>query len=163
MVWGSGGVGHRRSSDPALLWLWCKLAAIALIWSLAWEPLYATGATLKRQKKKKEKKKRHSVAFLCFVNLNWTKNHDFFSSLCLPVSNATWICLYNVRGCCLKWPECQPGLSPPSISFFLPLIRARNVKKVGGGEERNKQKEWEARGWGGVGRRKALGKRMPQV
>ena len=34
-----------------LLWLWCRPAATAPIWPLAWELLYATGATLKRQKK----------------------------------------------------------------------------------------------------------------
>ena len=44
-------VGHRRSSDPALLWLWCVLAGAARIGPLAWEPPYATGAVLKRKKK----------------------------------------------------------------------------------------------------------------
>ena len=38
----------------ALLWLWCMPAAVATIQSLAWEPPYAMGATLKREKKKKE-------------------------------------------------------------------------------------------------------------
>ena len=38
--------------DPALLWLWCRLAAIALIQPLAREPPYATGAALKRKKEK---------------------------------------------------------------------------------------------------------------
>ena len=37
-----------------LLWLWCKLAATALIQLLAWELPYATGAALKRPKNKKE-------------------------------------------------------------------------------------------------------------
>ena len=46
----SYGVGHRRSSDPALLWLWCRPAAVAPIGPLAWEPPYAVGAALKRQK-----------------------------------------------------------------------------------------------------------------
>ena len=27
----SCGVGHRRDSDPKLLWLWCRLVAAALI------------------------------------------------------------------------------------------------------------------------------------
>ena len=49
----SCGVGLRRSSDPALLWLWCRLAAAAPIGPLAWDLPYAAGATLKRQKKKK--------------------------------------------------------------------------------------------------------------
>ena len=53
----SCGVGHRRGSDPALLWLWRRPVAIALIRSLAWEPPYAVGAAqemAKRQKKKNE-------------------------------------------------------------------------------------------------------------
>jgi len=46
----SCGVGCRYGSDPALLWLWCRLAATAAIRPLAWESPYATGAALKRQK-----------------------------------------------------------------------------------------------------------------
>ena len=42
------GVGHRRSSDPVLLWLWCRPAAIAPIGPLAWEPPCAVGAALKQ-------------------------------------------------------------------------------------------------------------------
>ena len=40
--------------DPALLWLWCRLAAAAPIRLLAWEPPYGTDAALKRKKKKKK-------------------------------------------------------------------------------------------------------------
>ena len=54
----SCGVGHRCSSDLALLWLWRRPAAIALTRPLAWGPLYAAGAALKRQKTKKKKKKK---------------------------------------------------------------------------------------------------------
>ena len=46
----SSGVGCRHSLDPALLWLWCRLAAAAPIGPLAWEPPYAMGAALNRQK-----------------------------------------------------------------------------------------------------------------
>ena len=42
--------------DPVLLWLWCKLAAIALIQPLAWEFPYAASAALKKKRKKKGKK-----------------------------------------------------------------------------------------------------------
>ena len=52
----SCGVGHRHGSDSALLWLWCRPAATALIRPLAWETPYAMGAAPKRQKKKKKKK-----------------------------------------------------------------------------------------------------------
>ena len=45
--------------DPALLWLWRRPAATALIRHLAWETPYATGATLeKTNKQKKNKRKR---------------------------------------------------------------------------------------------------------
>src|SRR5512145_2851458 len=57
----SCGVGCRRGSDPALLWLWRRPAATAPIRPLAWEPPYIVGAaqeTAKRQKKKKKKKKK---------------------------------------------------------------------------------------------------------
>ena len=55
--WGSGvakscGIGHRRGSDPELLWLWRRLVATAPIGPLAWEPPYASGAALKITKKK---------------------------------------------------------------------------------------------------------------
>ena len=46
------GVDHRDGSDPELLWLWHRPAATALIWPLAWEFPYTTGAGLKRQKPK---------------------------------------------------------------------------------------------------------------
>ena len=45
----SCGVGRSRSLDLALLWLWRRPAATALIRPLAWEPPYALGVALKRQ------------------------------------------------------------------------------------------------------------------
>ena len=44
----SCGVSQRCGLDPALLWLWCRLAAGAPIGPLAWEPPYATGAGKKK-------------------------------------------------------------------------------------------------------------------
>ena len=54
----SCGVSLRRSSDLLWLWLWCRLAATALIRPLAWELPYATGAALKKTKRPKKKKKK---------------------------------------------------------------------------------------------------------
>ena len=42
-------VGRSHSSDPVLLWLWCRPAATAVIGPLAWEPPYPTGAALKKR------------------------------------------------------------------------------------------------------------------
>ena len=52
----SYGIGHRRSSDPVLLWLWRRLAAVTPIRPLAWESPYAVGVALKSKKKEKERK-----------------------------------------------------------------------------------------------------------
>ena len=41
-------------NDLALLWLWCRSVAPALIRPLAWEPPYATGAALEKAKGKKK-------------------------------------------------------------------------------------------------------------
>ena len=60
----SCGVGRRCGSDPALLWLWRRLAATAPTRPLAWEAPYATGAAqdkAKRQKKKKKQKQKTSL------------------------------------------------------------------------------------------------------
>ena len=71
-------MGHRCGSDLMLLWLWCRLAAAALIQPLAWELSCAVGAALKKKKKKegrrkeKEKKKR-LMMFLGFGRIYMTK------------------------------------------------------------------------------------------
>ena len=44
--------------DLALLWLWCRPAAVALIGPLAWEFPYAAGVALKKKKKERKKSSR---------------------------------------------------------------------------------------------------------
>ena len=76
--------------DPALLWLWRRLAAAAPIRPLAWEPPHAAGAALKKDKKKK-KKNQYCFPFLSFSQLitwypsafNQRRPHaEVFSSQC---------------------------------------------------------------------------------
>ena len=45
---------RRHGLDPALLWLGCRLAAVALIRPLAWGPPYAASAALKSKNKTKK-------------------------------------------------------------------------------------------------------------
>ena len=47
------GVGHRQEcgSDLSLQWLWHRLAAVALIQPLAWEPPYMDGPQKAKKKK----------------------------------------------------------------------------------------------------------------
>ena len=82
----SCGVGCRHSSDPVLLWLWCKLAATAQIGPLVWEPPYAVGAALEKKKKtkkqtdkktnKQKKEFRHGSA-----EMNLTSIHEDTASI----------------------------------------------------------------------------------
>ena len=53
-----------------MLWLRCRLAAVALIWFLVWELPYAAAVALKRQKKKKKKKKKEKKK-----NVNSTESY----------------------------------------------------------------------------------------
>jgi len=54
----SCGVGRRLGSDPLLLWLWCRPAAVAPIRLLAWEPPYAVGVALEKAKQSKQTNKQ---------------------------------------------------------------------------------------------------------
>ena len=57
----SCGVGCSHGSDPVLLWLWCRLAATALIRPLAWEPPYALGAALQKAKTHTQKNNNNVI------------------------------------------------------------------------------------------------------
>ena len=57
----SCGVGLRRGLDLALLWLWCRPSAVALIHPLAWERPYATGAALKSKTKQQQQQKEKYI------------------------------------------------------------------------------------------------------
>ena len=50
-------IGRRCGLHPALLWLWCRLAATAPIRPLAWELPYAAGMALKSKLNKQTNKK----------------------------------------------------------------------------------------------------------
>ena len=63
----SCGVGRRRGSDLALLWLWCRPAAVVPIGPPAWEPPYATGVARKNKKSKKAKKKKKKGNTFCIL------------------------------------------------------------------------------------------------
>ena len=71
----SCGVGCRGSSDPALLWLWCRLVATAPIRPLAWEPPYAIGVALEKTKRQ---------------NNNNNNKINFFKVIIMPVSVLVW-------------------------------------------------------------------------
>ena len=71
----SCGVGRERGSDPELLWLWCRPAAAAPIRLLAWEPPYAAGTALKRQKRPPPKKNYKGTDLI--IQTCFSYNHYF--------------------------------------------------------------------------------------
>ena len=66
----SYGVGRRGGLDPKLLWLWCRLAAVAPIRPLARELPYAICAALKSKKKKGgvDMGPEHWITLLCCLS-----------------------------------------------------------------------------------------------
>ena len=55
------------AKELALLWLWCRPAATAVIRPLVWEPPYAAGVALKRQNtKQKQKQKKERIGIISF-------------------------------------------------------------------------------------------------
>ena len=55
------GVGRRRGWGLLLLWLWHRLATVALIRPQPWELPYAMGAAQKRQKKTQKKEEEENL------------------------------------------------------------------------------------------------------
>ena len=75
----SCGVDCRHGLDLALLWLWCRLAATALIQPLAWELPQAAAI----KKKKKKKSSRCGTA-----EMNPTSDHEV---ACLIPGLTQWV------------------------------------------------------------------------
>ena len=74
-------------SDPALLWLWHRLATTALIRPLAWETSYTMGAALE---KTHTEKKSNNTEYL----------HDFGVGKCyFSRTKITFIIKENMLGC----------------------------------------------------------------
>ena len=70
----SCGVCRRHSSD--LVWLWCRPAATAPIWALAWELPHTKGAALKTRPKKSIKKTNYNPGKSVFTiprHFKWSK------------------------------------------------------------------------------------------
>ena len=97
----SCGVGRRCSSDLALLWLWCRLAAVALIRPLAWERPYAMGTALKSKQNKTNQKKVTSFTCSCSVFLKPHRDYVFsivYSCLLFHrlIDHIAWVYFWNL-------------------------------------------------------------------
>ena len=112
----SCGVGRRPGLDLALLWLWRRPAALAPIWTLAWEPPYATGAALKSKRKKKRKEKTQFESKLRDAKVEACEGScGSFEKVSTPARHR------YLQGCtCTPW--CVPaswGQEPPAVCCFV--------------------------------------------
>ena len=71
-------VGCRCSSDPTLLWLWCRPEATAPIRPLAWKPPCAAGSGPRKGKKTKKKK---FLSPACYLFLGRARCDSFLTLL----------------------------------------------------------------------------------
>ena len=85
------GVGRRRGSDLVLLWLWRRLAAIAPIRPLAWEPPYAAGAPLEKAKRQKKKKPILINNSECLI-LFWSYTNIYYDSKLFLAYTYVFLC-----------------------------------------------------------------------
>ena len=78
----------------ALLWLWHRLVAASPNRPLAWEPPYALGAALRRQKTKKKKKKKKDEQRKSSIRLcNLLQPSEILSYLSLHPQHLTHRCI----------------------------------------------------------------------
>ena len=109
----SCGVGCRRGSDLVWLWLWRRPAALAPIRPLAWEPPYAEGVALKKEKKRKENSVGTRVSGLATVGS---------CPKALPVLLISHQHLTLFLLTC--WPHSLDGCSPCGRELAAPAERA---------------------------------------
>ena len=90
----SCGVSHRYGLDLVLLWLWCRLAAAALIQPLAWELSYAAPMALKKKKKKRGRREEES-------NSSWgvlcSEKPSLHLRVCVCMCHGEYVPFLNVR------------------------------------------------------------------
>ena len=117
----SCGVGLRQGLDPVLLCLWCRLAAVALIWPLAWEPPYALSAALKRQKGKKKKKKEN--VFSCWIKRSVNATSWWCCSSVLYPILVFCVLVLSIRRYCTCNYNCKVLSISQGFKIFIYLFR----------------------------------------
>ena len=85
----SCGEGCRCSSDPILLWLWCRLAAVAPIQPLSLELPYVPGVALKSKKKKKKERENQGMPTTKYGMMGGRKSE------CFPCSDEETLILWS--------------------------------------------------------------------
>ena len=113
----SCGVGHRCGSDLALLWLWCRLAALAPVRPLAWEPLNASGVVLERQRTNKQKLPSFLLSryYKCKEKKPKKEEEGFLKLYNSVVSQTTKLCNYLLFWVSVFWVFFERGVEDSRI------------------------------------------------
>ena len=115
----SCGVGLRRGSDLALLWLWCRPAVAAPIPPLAEELLYVTGEAVKRNQKNKNQKAQKGRHFLhgyegCPFVLLLVRREQITPNTPVTIGGEREIHCWSF----LNPPPPSPPVTPPKFDYF---------------------------------------------
>ena len=127
----SYSVGRGCSLDLVLLWLWCRLAATAPIWPLAWELPYAMGVGPKKAKKKKKilRSRRSCLTCVCSSSCVWqTVNIEVLDRMTahLPIAKKVKMILPTRlvrRGWLQYWEDLGLKTNTPGHTLIYYLFR----------------------------------------
>ena len=94
MGWGSGvavscSVGHRCDSGLAWLWLWCRPAVAASIWTLSWTSICCRYGHKKKKKKNQPKRKKSPLCVSPYVSKPFLM---FYSMSQAQWGSLLWFC-----------------------------------------------------------------------
>ena len=112
-------VGHRCGLDLALMWLWCRLAAVVPMRPLAWELPYAEGAALKTNKLTNKKKPQNLLETIKpLTRVQYTDPLSaHLGTAGIPQCALTWRWGWGRRlSLCLVWRQ-EDGQNALSKSF----------------------------------------------
>ena len=128
----SCGVGHRRCSDLAWLWLWCRLAATAPTGPLAWEPPYASGSVLKKRERQNKTNQTQTHKEKNKVDLRKGEMRELGRGFSQPAG--AWRGFWNVVGETIAKRECAEKESSNWWRTAKGIRRSWEVRGEGKGE-----------------------------
>ena len=128
---------YRRSSDPVLLWLWSRPAAVTPIWPLAWKLPNAVSMGLKSKKDKKQNKTKKLKMFISFyLIILFLERGDIYIQRCFSTVLSNYLSIYLSVYLSLH-PSIHLSLS------FLPLfLRKTFWLRINQTEINRKNVEW---------------------
>ena len=140
--------------DPALLWLWCRLAATAPIQPLAWELPYAAGVALKKKKsiyRYRYRKREREIKLLISHKVKSVVSNDF-QNICYFLKTNSRVRIINNNNNNSKTAKGIKMVSSGRDCYYLETLPFAKEGKVGPllwPCAVNNRSRTRGRGWGG--------------